>query len=71
MKTPVKSSNINAVDFNPADNTLTIEFNTGRSYRYDHCTPEVYQAFMESPSKGTYFAQNIKNVLPATALDKD
>jgi hypothetical protein len=57
---PVESSNIKAVGFDPNGRTLRVEFNSGSQYDYEDVPPTVYQEFIESPSKGRFFAQNIK-----------
>lgn len=64
MKIPIKSSQIEAVEFDQGNQNLVIEFKNGSQYSYSGCTPEVYKALLDSPSKGEYFARNIKNVLP-------
>jgi len=65
----VKSSNIAAVDFDPNKGTLDIEFHTGKKYRYDKCTPELYQAFLEAPSQGKFFAEHIRGTLPFNPIE--
>jgi hypothetical protein len=54
------SSNIVGVGYDETDHILEIEFTTGGVYRYLDVKPNIYSAFIESSSKGTYFYQNIK-----------
>jgi lysyl-tRNA synthetase class 2 len=69
MKIPVESTNISSVEYDQTAQTCDVEFNTGRTYRYSNMTPELFKAFMDAPSKGGYFAMNIRNVLPSKAID--
>lgn len=69
MPIPVESTNIKTVDFNESSGVFTVEFHTGKRYEYSGMTPEVYKAFMDSPSKGGYFSKNIRNVLPSKGLE--
>lgn len=56
----VVSSNIAAVGYESATNTLEVEFTSGSVYEYLGVPQEVYDAFMTAESPGRYFAQNVK-----------
>ena len=51
----VESSNIQSIDYDPERNHLTINFHSGRSYRYEKVPQTVYDEFVNSESKGRYF----------------
>ena len=58
----VSSSNIRSIGYDAIQKLLEIEFHSGGIYHY-HGVPEShYHGLMSAPSKGTYFAQFIKNV---------
>lgn len=57
---PVESSNIESVGYTPTGRTLEVEFKSGGVYQYDDVPPKVHEEFVEAPSKGRFFAQNIK-----------
>jgi len=59
--TPVESSTIKAIGYEPERSKLTIEFKKGGTYQYSPITEECHRELMASDSKGSYFAQNIKN----------
>ena len=58
--TQIYSSNIKAVGYDPATKTLRVKFNTNKIYDYMNLSPEEFEAFMDAPSKGSYFHQFIK-----------
>ncbi len=57
----VSSSNIAQIGYSPESSTLEILFHTGSVYQYFNVPASVYSALMNAYSKGTYFAQSIKN----------
>ena len=59
-RTPVQSSNLASVGYDTSTQTLEIEFNSGGIYQYYGVPQFVYESLMGAPSKGTYFAQNIR-----------
>ena len=58
--TPVKSSNLASVAYDPARRLLEIRFQRSGTYRYYDVPPEVHVDLIGAPSAGTYFAANIK-----------
>lgn len=60
----VVSSNLLGVAYDEDAQELFVEFKGGAKYRYDGVSPEEYESFMGSSSKGQYFAQNIKDNYP-------
>lgn len=56
---PVQSSNLVSVGYDAQTSMLEIEFKNG-TYQYDAVPESVYEELLNSPSKGQYFSQNIK-----------
>ncbi len=63
-RTPVVSTAIESVGYDPESETLEIEFTSGGVYRYEGVPSEVFEEFMNSDSFGSYFQQNIKGAYP-------
>lgn len=59
-ETKARSSNIKYHQYDPVDNTLTIEFNNGGKYCYHKVPEEIYQKFVDSESWGKYLHAIIK-----------
>jgi hypothetical protein len=58
-RTPVQSSNIVSVGYNPDTAELEIEFSSG-VYRYAGVPADQHQQFMAAQSLGRHFAAHIK-----------
>jgi len=56
------SSNIEAAGYLHSAMTLRIQFTGGRKYDYAPVPEETWKALMSAPSKGKFFASNIKNI---------
>ena len=56
---PVTSSNIRAIGFDEGAGDLHIQFGSGL-YIFADVPPEVHQAFLAAPSKGSHFAKHIR-----------
>jgi hypothetical protein len=71
--TPVKSSNIKAVGYDPAARSLTVAFHGGASHSYADVSPEKHAGMMgdgkPGHSVGAYFHANIKNAHKSKRLD--
>jgi len=63
-RTPVSSSNIRSVGYDPASRTLELEFHSGGLYQYSGVPETIYQGFMRAASKGSYFHDHIKGRYP-------
>lgn len=63
-RTPVTSSSLCSVGYDPESSTLEIEFNNGRLYQYSEVPAEEHQGLMSASSHGTYFNANIRNRYP-------
>jgi hypothetical protein len=58
--TPVISSNLASVGYDPDSETLEITFRRSGTYVYDRVPQARYDGLMAAWSKGTYFAYHIK-----------
>lgn len=63
-RTPVRSSNIRSVGYDPNTRTLEVEFNNDGVYQYSGVPETIYQGFMRAASKGSYFHDHIKDRYP-------
>ena len=62
----VSSSHIRGVAYDQEKSTLHVEFTNGGQYTYHEIPPDEYQALIEAPSVGEYFANNIKGAYSYT-----
>jgi len=58
---PVLSSNLAAMGYDETLGELQIQFQNGAIYSYQNVAPETYYGLLNAPSKGTFFAFNIRN----------
>lgn len=65
---PVSSSSVASVGYDPKSQTLEIEFTSGSVYDYSEVPPEVFQGLMKAPSKGRYFANEIRGQYPSSRV---
>lgn len=64
------SSQIQKVGYDELDEYLYVTFSRGgNTYRYRGVPENVYNDFMSSPSRGTYFHCNIKTQYHAEKID--
>ena len=61
-RTPVTSTDITSIGYDPQTRTLEIEFRTGAVYRYTEVPPEEHAGLMAAPSKGNYHAIHIRGI---------
>lgn len=66
--TPVKSTNLEAVGYDPASTTLTVQFKGGKRWAYDGVPQDTYDALMQADSIGSYFHANIRNQFDAAPV---
>ena len=58
----VNSSAIAAIGYNPVSRNMKIKFrNNHITYDYCNVPEELFQEFLDSISKGTFYDQNIKD----------
>ena len=62
--TPVTSSQVKAIGYDPLTKTLACVFTQGAGhiYHYPNVEPKVHADFMAAESIGKFFGQNIKNL---------
>ena len=58
--TPVTSSNLHSVGYDPATKDMHVRFHSGNTATYRNVPPETHQAFVSAPSVGKHFHQHIK-----------
>jgi hypothetical protein len=58
---PILSSNLSAMGYDPVNGELQVQFMNGRIYSYQNVPPDLYDGLVNAPSKGTFFAQTIRN----------
>lgn len=59
-RTPVSSSNLKTVGYDPETKQLEIEFLNGGIYLYSGVPESVYAGLMSASSHGSYFDAHIK-----------
>lgn len=58
----VNSKSVAAIGYNPSALLLEVKFKlSGRIYAFLEVQREIYQKFIESPSKGVFFNKYIKS----------
>jgi hypothetical protein len=57
----IESSNICRSYYEPTTQDLIIEFIRGGKYSYKPVPQHIYNKFLESPSQGKFFVNEIKN----------
>jgi hypothetical protein len=67
--TPVESSNIKAIGYDPNSRTLHVQFNSGATHQYEDVSPDKHAALMAADSKGSHFHANIKNAHTSSRVE--
>lgn len=62
----VDSSNIEAIGYDDTNRDLHVQFRTGTCYIYHGVPSEVYQSFLDAPSKGSFLNRELKAVYQFT-----
>ena len=63
-RTIVVSSNVKAVGYDEASETLEVEFLNGSCYQYFGVPSSIHEKMMLEPSKGRFLHTYIRNVYP-------
>jgi len=66
---PVTSSNVEAVGYDRATQTLRIVYIRGGTWDYAGVEPGVYERLLRAPSKGKFIAQSVKPAYLAKRVD--
>lgn len=67
---PVDSSMMSHVGYDPATQTLTVLFDSGKMYEYSGVEPEVHERLMASSSKGSFMRNEIFDCYPDRLVTK-
>jgi hypothetical protein len=69
---PVQSSNVEAIGYDPATETLEVKFKGGTAYRYNRVPREIwaklYEEAQEGGSVGRFIALSIKGQFEAVKV---
>jgi KTSC domain len=68
--TPLKSSNLEGVHYDPLSKNLTVKFLSGQTHAYEAVTPEIHAGLMKADSPGKYFHAHIRNAHPSSRVDE-
>ena len=63
-KQPVSSSTMRSIGYDRQNETLEIEFESGRVYQYHGVPDRVHVEIMQAPSKGQFFNTCIRDQYP-------
>ncbi len=63
-RTPVESSMISSVGYDPVSKILEVEFNSGGVYQYGELSEQTYRELMGAESKGGYMRDLIIDQYP-------
>lgn len=61
---PLKSSSLASVGYERGSRTLELEFRKGGVYRYFEVPAALHEALLRAPSKGRFFAAELRNRFP-------
>lgn len=64
----ISAGNIRSVGYDARNRMLEVEFSDGGIYQYSGVSEEVHRRFMNSPSPGSYFRDNIEESFTARRL---
>ena len=64
MREPVASTNILSLGYDPASETLEVEFSSGSIYQYYNVGSALYEQLMMASSKAQFLNVYIKNAYP-------
>jgi hypothetical protein len=66
--TPVKSSNLAAIGYEPKLKSLTVQFHNGAAWEYFGVPASVWEGLRSAKSHGQYFHQNIRSDFKSNQL---
>lgn len=58
--TPVLSTNLQQIGYDPTSNTLGVQFASGHIFHYANVPVKLWEGLLEAPSKGQFYATEIK-----------
>jgi hypothetical protein len=59
-RTPVSSTNIRSIGYDPQSAVLEVEFTPGDVYQYFNVPENLYQQFLHAASHGQFLNDNIR-----------
>lgn len=59
-RTPVKSSNLKSVGYDPATRTLEVEFHSGDVHQFENVAADHHKQLLSARSPGGYFHAHIR-----------
>jgi hypothetical protein len=65
QRSPVKSSNIKSIGYDPETKTLEVEFSGERVYQYYDVPADLHEELMVAESCGSFLYENISRLYPA------
>lgn len=66
--TPVESSNISAIGYDPDRRWMSVEFKSGALHQYRDVPADIYAEFKDALSVGSYYAMNVRGKFPSDKL---
>jgi len=64
----VDASNIRSVDYDAGRQLLEVEFTSGSIVQYSGVSPEVHRRFINAPSHGSFFQDQIDEHFPSKRI---
>ena len=64
----VASSNVAAIGYDPATQTLEVAFVNGSVYQYYNVPEQMYKNFVSAPSKGRFLNTDIRDRYPYSRI---
>ncbi len=58
----VDSSNVEAIGYDPEHSQLYVQFKGGDTYVISDVPQEIYDEFLNAPSKGSFYNRSIKPI---------
>lgn len=66
--TPVHSSMLKGIGYDPGTRQLTVQFHKGSSYEYKDVPPQVFSELLGAESPGGYFLNHVKGAFEPTKI---
>jgi KTSC domain len=66
--TPVKSTNLHSLGYDPEAKLMRVKFRSGATHEYTGVPAAAHQAFLTAPSLGSHFANHVRGKYPSTKL---
>jgi hypothetical protein len=64
----LSASNIRSIGYDSERQLLEVEFTSGSIVQYSGVSPEVHRRFMNAPSPGSFFQDQIDEHFPSTRV---